>query len=84
MAAMGAGDVVDVLAQMQADADGAGLLAGIEMHEAGDRAIGELDMHPLLELADGLHLPIGAQEIVATELEHLAIPPMISSLLELE
>ena len=54
VAAMGAGDVV-LGAEMRADADRGGLLAGIEMDKAGDAALGELLLHPLLEAADRRH-----------------------------
>ena len=74
MAAMGAGDVVALGAELLADADGAGFLAGIEMHEAGDLAVRELDMQPLLELADRTHPPIGLLELAAVQLKHALSP----------
>jgi hypothetical protein len=36
------------------------------VYETRNLAGRELDVDPLLELADGAHLPIGAQELVAT------------------
>ena len=70
VAAMGAGDVVDV-GQMHADADARCLLAGIEMHEARDVAGGELVVHALLELADRAHLAIGLEQIFTAQLHVL-------------
>ncbi len=54
--------------QMQADADGAGLLTGIEMNETRNVAGGEFEMDPILELPDQAHLSIGTQKVVATQL----------------
>ena len=64
VAAVGRGDVVLVV-QMQADADRGGLLAGIEMDEAGDVAGRELVVDGVLELADGAHLPVGLEQLFA-------------------
>ena len=48
--------------QMHHDAGGRGLLAGIEMDEARNIALGEFDMQPLLEFADRAHGAIGLQQ----------------------
>jgi hypothetical protein len=74
VAAMGAGDVVAARARCRQTPAADRLLAGIEVHEAGDAAIGELDMHTLLELADRLHLTVGAQQVVAIDLQHRGRP----------
>ncbi len=76
VAAMRGGDGVAIV-EMQADADAGRLLAGIEVHEAGDIAGGELVVHPLLELADGPHAAVGVKKIVARELQPLCMsnPP---------
>jgi hypothetical protein len=58
MAAMRARDVV-LRTKMRADSDGGRLLPGIEMHEAGNAALGELLLHALLEAADRGHVAIG-------------------------
>ena len=63
VAAMGAGDAVDV-GQMHAEADARGFLAGVEMHEARDVAGRELVVHALLELADRAHLVVRFEQIV--------------------
>ena len=60
VAAMGAGDAVDV-GQVHAEPDARGLLAGVEMDEARDVAGRELVVHALLELADRAHLVIGLE-----------------------
>ena len=49
VAAVGRGDGVAVV-EMHADADAGSFLAGIEMHEAGDVAGGELGMDRVLEV----------------------------------
>src|SRR5687767_12959426 len=68
VAAMRAGNIVDLLLQLLADADGARLLPGIKMNEARDLAIAEFDMKPLLELTDRLHLAVGLQQFFPAEL----------------
>ena len=65
VAAMGAGDVVDV-GQVHAEADARGFLAGVEMDEARDVAGRELVVHALLELADHPHPVIGLEQVFAT------------------
>src|SRR4029077_20629113 len=75
MAAMGAGDIVPG-PEMGADADGGGLLAGIEMDKARDAALGELFLHPLLEAADRRHVAIRLQQFVALQLH--PFPPWIA------
>ena len=64
VAAVGRGDVILVV-QMQADADPGRLLAGIEMDETRDVARRELLVDGVLELADGAHLPVGFEQLVA-------------------
>jgi hypothetical protein len=61
--AMGRGDAVAVV-QMRHDADRRGLLSGVKMDEAGDLAAREIDMQPLLEIADGAHPAIGVQKLL--------------------
>ena len=63
MAPMGARDPVGI-AQVLADADRDGFLAGIKVREPRDLAGLDLDVQSLLELADGLHLPVGAEQSV--------------------
>src|SRR5262249_4418459 len=72
MAAVGAGDAV-LVGEVHAHADGRGLLAGIEMHEAGDVAGGELLLDAVLEGADRAHVAIGADQLGAIELH--GVPP---------
>ncbi len=72
--AMGAGDVV-LGPEMHAHADGRGFLAGIEMDEAGDAALRELLLHPLLEAADRHHAAIGPEQFLAAHL-HGALPSL--------
>src|SRR5580704_7125831 len=62
MAAMGAGDVV-VDVQGFADADGDGLLAAVEMCEAGHERARVEFVHLLFKQADAHHLAIGAQPL---------------------
>ena len=54
VAAVGGLDHV-VLPQSGADAGGDGLLADVQVHEAGDLAVQEVVLDALLELADGAH-----------------------------
>ena len=61
VSAVGAGDVV-VVVQVRADAGRDRLLARVEMDESRDVAGGELDVQPLLELADRAHGPVGGDE----------------------
>ncbi len=61
--AVRADDVVGVR-QLLADTDRDGFLAGIQVGEAGDLAGLDLDVQALFELADRLHLTIGAQQQV--------------------
>jgi Holliday junction resolvase len=68
MAAMGAGDIVDVLLEVLAHANGACLFPGVKMDETRDFAIAEFDVEPLLEFADGLHLAVGLQQLFSAEL----------------
>ena len=63
MAPMGARDPVGI-AQVFADADRDGFLAGIKVREPRDLAGLDLDVQSLLELADGLHLPVGVEQSV--------------------
>ena len=74
---MGAGDVI-LGAKIYADADRGGLLAGIEMDKAGDPALGELLLHPLLEAADRRHRTVGLDQFVAAQL-HVALPLVLST-----
>jgi hypothetical protein len=67
VAAVGGGDRVAVV-EVRADADGRGLLARVQVHEAGDVAARELVVHALLELADGLHRAVGVEQLVGGEL----------------
>ena len=73
--AMGAGDVV-LRPEMRADADRGGLLAGIEMDKAGNAALRELLLHPLLEAADRRHVAIGLEQFLAAQL-HRSLPQQI-------
>src|SRR5262252_4225292 len=72
MAAMGAGDVVAV-AEVHAHADRRGFLAGVEVNEARDVAGGKFLLHPVLEGANGAHVAIGADQLVAAQL-HAILP----------
>ena len=54
MTAMGAGDVV-CIGERRAHTDRDRLLSGIEVRKAGNLTGRDLDVQPLLELADGLH-----------------------------
>jgi hypothetical protein len=65
VAAMGAGDAIDI-GQVHAEAHARGFLAGVEMHEARDVAGRELVVHALLELADRPHLMVRFKQIFAT------------------
>ena len=60
--------------EVHADADGGGFLAGIEMHEAGNAAGRELDVHPLLEIADRAHHAVRRQKLLAIELHGCRSP----------
>ena len=65
--AMRAGDVV-VGAQRLADSHGDGLLALVQVREAGhERAQIEI-VGVLLELANGIHAPVDAQQLVFAQL----------------
>ena len=66
VAAMGRGDAVAVV-QMQHDADGGRFLTGIQMDEARNIAAPEIDVQPLLELADGAHPPVSGQQFVLAQ-----------------
>lgn len=61
MTSVRAGDIVDVFFQLLAHTDSTCFLTRIEVNEAGNFAIAEFDMQPLLELANGLHAPVGLQ-----------------------
>ena len=65
--AVGGRDGVAVV-EVAAHAGGRGLLAGVEVDEAGDVAGGELLVHPLLEVADGAHRPVGVEQGVRRQL----------------
>ena len=65
--AVGGGDRVAVV-EVGAHAGGRGLLAGVEVDEPGDVAGGELLVHPLLELADGAHRPVGVEQCLRGQL----------------
>ena len=54
------GDDVVVVGELLAHADGDRFLAGVEVREAGDIAGRDLHVQALLELANRLHLAIGA------------------------
>jgi hypothetical protein len=59
---------------MLADADCRRLLAGIEMHEAGDAALRELLLHPLLKAADRRHAPVRAEQLLTVQLHGFLLP----------
>jgi hypothetical protein len=63
MAAVRTGDAVAVV-QVHHDAGGRGLLTGVQVHEPGDVTAREVDLQSLLELADGLHRPVGVKQVV--------------------
>ena len=67
VAAVGRDDIV-VVGQVFAHADRDGFLAAIEVGEAGDFALGDLGVKPLLELADRLHLAVGPEQGLAWQL----------------
>ena len=67
VAAMGAGDAIAIV-EVQAHADAACLLAGIEVHETGDFTGRELDVKAFLEFADRAHGPVSRQQFVSAEL----------------
>ena len=60
---MRARDPVGIV-QVLADAYGDGFLTGVEVRETRDLAGLDLDVQALLELADGLHLPVGAEQSI--------------------
>jgi hypothetical protein len=63
VAAVGGGDVVGV-AQGVADADGNGLLPGVQVDEPGDVAGGVLQVQRILEGPDLAHPPVGPDQNV--------------------
>ena len=69
---MRAGYIV-LLGQMHAHADCAGFLAGVEVHEPRDFAGRELDVEPLLKLADSPHHAVCSQQLVTANLH--VVPP---------
>src|SRR5262249_31747799 len=73
MAAMGAGDMVAV-GQVHAHADRRRFLAGVEVDEARDVAGGKFLLHPVLEGANGAHVAIGADQLVAAQLHRNSSP----------
>ena len=58
---MRADDVVGI-GELVANSDGDGLLARIQMREAGNLTGGYFHVQPFLELANELHLPIGTEQ----------------------
>jgi len=53
--------------QVLADADGDRFLAGVQVREAGDLALGDLGVQALLELADDFHPAVGVGQCVGAE-----------------
>ncbi len=53
--------------QVAADAGGDGLLPGVQVHEAGHGAGGEVAVQPVLELADRAHGAVGPQQDLPVE-----------------
>jgi hypothetical protein len=76
VASVGAGDVVFVL-QVHAHPHARGFLAGVKVHEPGDRPGGELVMHPVLELADRAHLRISLGELFSAQLKHGIVSSLV-------
>jgi hypothetical protein len=68
MAAVRAGDVIDIFLELLAHPDRARLLAGVEMHKSGNLPIAELHMQPFLEFTDRFHPPVRLQQFIAAEL----------------
>jgi hypothetical protein len=64
VAAMGRADII-LVGEIEADPHPAGLLAEIDVGEAGDVAEREFLLHPLLEGADREHPIVGPFQIVA-------------------
>ena len=77
VAAVSAGDFV-VLVEVHADTDRHCLLARVEVHKAGNLPGREFDMDPLLELADGLHVAVGLEQLVFGHF-HRCLAPLIGS-----
>jgi hypothetical protein len=69
--AVRAGDAVAV-AQVHHDPGARGLLAGIQVDEAGDVASREVDVQPLLELADRAHRAVGLEQLLLGLRERVA------------
>src|SRR5690606_24416196 len=61
VAAVGAGDRVP-LVQVHAHPGGGRFFPGVEVHETGDVAFGELLVHPVFEGPDGPHRPVGGEQ----------------------
>jgi hypothetical protein len=66
VAAMRRGNAVAVV-EMHHDAGTGGLFAGIKMHKARYVTLGELVVHPLLELANAPHRSIGLEQALLVE-----------------
>jgi hypothetical protein len=74
MAAVVAGETI-VVTQMHADAGCRGFLAGVEMNEPWNAALGEFDVDAVLEFADGFHRAIRVEQILDGQcLRHECLP----------
>ena len=62
------------------DPDGASLLAGIQVHEAGDLAGGEFHVQAFFKITDGAHHGIGMQQLISGQVSgHLVVLQVVST-----
>jgi len=72
-----------VVAQLHAHAGSRGFLAGIQMHETRDPALGEFDVNAIFEFANGLHCAIGVEQVLDRQcVRHANLPCAWMSILE--
>jgi len=85
VAAVGRRDPIVVI-EMAHDPGGRGFLAGIEVNEAGNFAVGKTRVNAFFELADGAHRPIDVQQPVPAQgkgvIAHHFLPMVVFSFVE--
>ena len=72
MPAVGGGHIVGV-GEVRTDADGHRLFPGVQVHEAGNLALAELDLDPVLKGADELHPLVHPQQLFLAEIHTLSL-----------
>ena len=73
------GDAIFIV-EVGHDPGGAGLLAGIQVHEPGDLAGGEFHVQAFFEITDGAHHGVGMQQLIGGQVSgHLVVLQVVST-----